>query len=47
MGHNKVTTTLKVYAYLINADEHADAMAALGALAMPKPKGHNVVRLHG
>jgi integrase len=32
MGHAKVTTTLGVYAHLY-ADDHADAMAALGAVA--------------
>jgi hypothetical protein len=34
MGHAKVTTTLGVYAHPF-ADDHADAMAALGALATP------------
>lgn len=33
MGHAKVTTTLTVYAHLINTDDHASNMAALGALA--------------
>ena len=32
MGHAKVTTTLGVYAHLFNTDDHADAMAALGAM---------------
>jgi hypothetical protein len=30
--HNKVTTTLTVYAHLINTDDHTGNMAALGAL---------------
>jgi len=47
MGHAKVTTTLTVYAHLINTDDHASNMAALGALAIPKPKGGNVISLHG
>ena len=33
MGHANVTTTLTVYAHLINTDDHAGNMAALGALA--------------
>lgn len=45
MGHSKVTTTLGIYAHLFTDDEHADAMAALGAMAAPKPKAPNVVRL--
>ena len=32
-----VKTTLTVYAHLINTDDHAGNMAALGALAAPKP----------
>ena len=36
-GHAKVTTTLTVYAHLINTDDHTGNMAALGALAAPKP----------
>jgi integrase len=48
MGHAKVTTTLTVYAHLINTDDHAGNMAALGALAAPKPSyGGNVVPLWG
>ncbi|MDV7088673.1 tyrosine-type recombinase/integrase [Rhodococcus opacus] len=43
MGHAKVTTTLGVYAHLFE-DDHADAMAALGAMATPAT-GENVVRL--
>ena len=49
MGHNKVTTTLAVYAHLINTDDHSGNMAALGALATgPTPSySGNVVPLHG
>ena len=48
MGHAKPSTTETVYAHLL-ADDHADAMAALGAMeAGPKPRhGGNVVPLHG
>lgn len=42
MGHAKVTTTLSVYAHLF-ADDHSDAMAALGA--MGQPVAGNVVQL--
>jgi integrase len=45
MGHAKVTTTLGVYAHLY-ADDHADAMAALGAMGNLTPSG-NVIRLRG
>jgi hypothetical protein len=45
MGHAKVITTLSVYAHLFNTDDHAEAMAALGALAIPKPKASNVIPL--
>ena len=46
MGHRDVKTTLTVYAHLINTDDHAGNMAALGALAAPKPSyTGNVVRL--
>ena len=41
MGHAKVTTTLAVYAHLINTDDHTGNMAALGALSL---KGWGVVR---
>ncbi len=41
MGHAKVTTTLSVYAHLF-AEDHADDMAALGALGAPAP-AENVV----
>jgi len=44
MGHAKVTTTLSVYAHLFE-DDHADAMAALGAMGQPAERGENVVPL--
>lgn len=45
MGHSKVTTTLTVSAHLFE-DDHADAMAALGAMATsPLFQGDNVIRL--
>lgn len=44
VGHNKVTTTSGIYAHLV-ADVHADAMAALGAMAGPEPSATNLVRL--
>ncbi|WP_245905880.1 hypothetical protein [Mycolicibacterium palauense] len=48
MGHAKVTTTLGVYARLFNTDDHADAMAALGAMeAAPPLHAKNVVPLWG
>jgi hypothetical protein len=49
MGHRDVKTTLTVYAHLINTDDHAGNMAALGALATgPTPSySGNVVPLHG
>ena len=46
MGHAKVTTTLGVYAHLY-ADDHADAMAALGAMEAEPDYGQNVVPLRG
>jgi integrase len=46
MGHAKVTTTLGVYAHLY-ADDFADAMAALGAMAAGPLQGDNVIALHG
>jgi hypothetical protein len=47
MGHAKPTTTLSIYAHLFE-DDHADAMAALGAMATaPKAYGSNVIPLHG
>jgi hypothetical protein len=33
MGHSKPTTTLAIYTHLFNTDDHAGAMAALGAMA--------------
>jgi hypothetical protein len=36
MGHAKVTNTLGIYAHLF-ADDHADAMAALGRWGAPRP----------
>ena len=49
MGHRDVKTTLTVYAHLINTDDHAGNMAALGALGIgPTPSyGGNVIPLHG
>ena len=44
MGHSKPTTTLSIHAHLFE-DDHADAMAALGAMAAPKIKADNVVAL--
>ncbi|WP_244975101.1 tyrosine-type recombinase/integrase [Mycobacterium heckeshornense] len=46
MGHSKPTTTLAIYTHLFNTDDHADAMAALGAMATPTLPA-NVVPLHG
>ena len=45
MGHAKPTTTLGIYAHLFE-DNHADAMAALGAMGSLTPSG-NVIRLRG
>jgi integrase len=49
MGHRNVKTTLTVYAHLINTDDHAGNMAALGALAKPKltEYGGNVIPFAG
>jgi hypothetical protein len=47
MGHNKVTTTLGIYTHLFNTDDHADAMAALDAMAAPAVTAANVIPLHG
>jgi integrase len=50
MGHRDVKTTLTVYAHLINTDDHAGNMAALGALAetaLTLSYGGNVIPLHG
>ncbi|NKR27510.1 tyrosine-type recombinase/integrase [Rhodococcus hoagii] len=41
-GHAKVTTTLSVYAHLFE-DDHADAMAALGAMGTPSSETGTVV----
>jgi hypothetical protein len=38
---------LSIYAHLINTDNHADAMAARGAMGSPKPYAGNVIRLRG
>jgi len=43
MGHAKPTTP-GIYAHLFE-DNHADAMAALGAMTAPKPKAGNVVAM--
>jgi hypothetical protein len=45
MGHSKVTTTRGIYAHLF-ADDHSNAMAALGAMAGPKPSATNIIPLH-
>jgi integrase len=45
MGHTKPTTTLGIYAHLFE-DDHADVMAALGAMGSLAPSG-NVIRLRG
>lgn len=42
MGHSKPSTTENVYAHLLT-DDHAEAMAALGAMAVPT--SGNVIRL--
>ena len=45
MGHAKVTTTLAIYTHLFE-DDHADAMAALGAMdRQPVADVGNVVAL--
>ena len=44
MGHEKVTTTLIVYTHLF-ADDHSDAMAALGAMGERHSLAGNVIRL--
>jgi hypothetical protein len=46
MGHAKVTTTLGVYAHLFE-DDHADAMAALGAMGSAVSYGGKVIQLRG
>ena len=45
-GHSKVTTTLGIYVHLF-ADDHAAAMAALGAMEAGTLQGDNVIPLHG
>jgi hypothetical protein len=50
MGHRDVKRTLTVYSHLINTDDHAGDMAALGALGTPAATptyGGNVIPLHG
>ena len=47
MGYSKPTTTLAIYTHLFNTDDHADAMAALGAMASARADGENVIPLHG
>jgi integrase len=48
MGHRDVKTTLSVYAHLINTDDHAGNMEALGAMANTGPTyGGNAVPLRG
>jgi integrase len=46
MGHSKPSTTETVYAHLL-ADDHSDAMAALGAMEAGPHYGPNVVPLWG
>jgi integrase len=46
MGHSKPSTTETVYAHLL-ADDHSDAMAALGAMEAEPSYGPNVVPLWG
>jgi integrase len=48
MGHANIRTTLDVYVHLFPDDDATEDMAALGALAAPKPNyTGNVVPLHG
>jgi integrase len=47
MGHAKPSTTEAVYAHLFNTDDHAGAMAALGAMGAAPSYGENVLPLHG
>ena len=47
MGHAKDTTTLGVYAHVLNTDDHADAMAALGAMDAGPSHRNDVVPLWG
>jgi hypothetical protein len=46
MGHAKPSTTETVYAHLL-ADDHSDAMAALGAMGTGPVHAENVVPLWG
>lgn len=46
MGHSKPSTTETIYARLL-ADDHADAMAALGSMGTEPDYGPNVVKLRG
>jgi integrase len=47
MGHANPTTTELVYTHLYAKDDHAEEMAALGALAAPsKAHGDNVIQMH-
>lgn len=47
MGHARPSTTEAIYAHLFNTDDHAGAMAALGAMAAGPTYGENVVALRG
>ncbi|MFZ1165050.1 tyrosine-type recombinase/integrase [Mycobacterium sp.] len=47
MGHARPSTTLAIYTHLFNTDDHADAMAALEAMASARADGENVIPLHG
>lgn len=46
MGHSRPSTTETVYTRLL-ADDHADAMAALGSMGAEPDYGPNVVKLRG
>lgn len=46
MGHRNVKTTLTAHAHLINTDDHAGDVAALGPWR-PPAYGGNVIPLHG
>jgi hypothetical protein len=45
-GSREVTTTLAIYTHLFD-DDHAETMAALGAMVAPKAEADNVIPLHG
>jgi hypothetical protein len=47
MGHARPSMTEAVYAHLFDTDDHAAAMAALGAMASARADGENVIPLHG